>query len=215
MTPNEISTLVAEALNRQFDIPFRLAVFEKFKLWRSELIKNSIDKKPALKNMYLQSIIVKMAPYSTKGCSDGPNCVDAARTLIPIPLAIKVGVTPYDYVGGVQGNNPYTHAQPTAGRYLAAGKYSGDATFWHRLNGHVIVSNPVVTDVRIDDVFDDPLEAQRLTCESAGLPCDLWNEPYPGTPNDIIRMGVQYVIDSYTQLQTKPDNNESELGNKP
>lgn len=215
MTPNEISTLVAEALNRQFDIPFRLAVFDKFKLWRSELVKNTIEKKPALKNMFIQSLTVKAAPYSSKGCTDGPNCVDSARSLIKVPMAIKVGVTPYDYVGGIQGNNPYTHGQPTASRFLSAGKYSGNSTFWYQSNGHVIVTNPMISDIRIDDVFDDPLEVQRLNCEAQSLPCNIWDEPYPATPMDIIRQGIQYVIDSYLQIQIKPDNNESELGDKP
>jgi hypothetical protein len=214
MTPNEISTLIAETLQRQLDLPFRLAVFDKFKLWRSTLIKNTIQKQPNMKNMFVQTIFVKTAPYSSKGCADGPNCIDGARTVIPIPLAVRVGNSPYDYVGGVQGDNSYSYGAPSASRYIRQGKYSGTNTFWYMSNQYIVVSNPIVTDVRIDDVFDDPLEAKRLSCEAQNVSCDLWNEPYPATTQDIIQQAIEYVIQSYTQINVKPEDHESEIGDK-
>lgn len=193
MTPNQISTLIAEAVKRPLDIPFKLQVFDMFKLWRSTLLKNTIQRTPSMRNAFTQRLILKTEPYSSAGCGL-PECMDSARTIEKVPSAIRAGQTPYDFVGGVTAKVAYSYGLPAAARYLKKGKYSQDTVYWERSDEHVILSNPEIGAIMIIDVFDDPLKVAELQCASEGKPCDTWNTDYPATTGDILQQAIEYTI---------------------
>lgn len=208
MTPNEIATIVAEKVNRQLDVPFKLMVFDIIKTWRSTLIKNTLQKTPQMKNSFMQSLMINTVPYSSAGC-DLPACYDSAITTIPVPQSIRTGNNPYDYVGGVSGTLPYAHGTPTAAAYMKEGKYSKKQVWWYKSSDKIILSNAALVRVRIDDVFDDPLEVKALQCKEDGKPCDSWNEPYPGVTLDILEQAIKYTVEYLLQSPiTKAPQNE-------
>ena len=219
MTPNEISVIIAERTGQQLDIPFRLLVFSRFKLWRSTLVKNTLQKDPSLKGMFTQTLILKTVPFTTGDCVGvgTGSCYDSARTEVKIPLSVKTGGTPYDYVGGIYGTKPYNYAHPTAARYKSKQRYAGvETVYWNVSNGYIVLSTPVVSEIRIDDVFDDPLEVEELICSTQGQNCDIWNKDYPATTKDIIQQAIDYVVQSFLQPGSVPAiKDEVTLGGEP
>lgn len=208
MTPNEISTIIAERVKKQLDIPFKLMVFDLVKTWRSTLVKNTLERNPSMKSFFMQTLIVGTQPHSSAGCTL-PTCLDSAITIVPIPQAIRTGVNPYSYVGGIKGNKAYSYGMPSVAEYLKENKYSQETVYWHKSSDKVILSSPIIANVRIDDVFDDPLEVAKLQCKLVSNgPCDVWNSPYPGITNDILQQCIQYVTEYILSNPSTPETEE-------
>ncbi len=193
MTPNEITTLIASTLERELDVPFRLQLMDRVKYWRSRLIANALQKNPAQRKFFRQSLFLKMAPALNVPCAALIAC-EVAQTTAEVPTLVRVGSQLFDYIGGVDGNSPWKEVMPGMGTYQE-GKFAHNFMGYEFVNQRIVVSKKDTPMVLVHGVFDDPMKVAELscTCSEAVEDCDAWNKEFPMS-GDITQLVVQSIL---------------------
>lgn len=194
MTPNEITTLIASGMDKELDVPFKLQLMERVKVWRSRLIANSLDKKPQQRKFFRQSLYLKMERTSAIPCASLIDC-DVAATVAPVPLVVRAGNIMFDYVGGPDGKSPFKQLDPGTGFYLSSGRFAKNFPMYEFVNDHIVTSKVDQPLIRVDAVFDDPMEVKALSCTAQTdvvNGCDEWNMEFP-VAGDIMQLIIQSI----------------------
>lgn len=194
MTPNEITAVIAEPLSRQLDMAFRIQLMERVKVWRSRLVANSLQKHPAQRKFFRQTVYLKMEKTTAVPCAPEVSC-PVARTIVEVPLPIRVGSSLFDYVGGVDGNSPFREVTPGMESYVNTSRFSHLFHTYKYTNRYITTPNSDLPLLMVDGIFDDPMAVQELSCRSQGIPCDMWDSTYPvsGDLLQLIIQNIQYV----------------------
>lgn len=222
---NEITTVIASNLKREIDEPFRRMLAVRVDYWRSTLVGRSLEKHPDQRNFFTQTLWMPMVCGPAIPCTTPlPLCnIMSSKIIIPIPL--RFGNTLFDYVGSIDGKNPFTFASVGTSHIMQHGRYAKEKTFWLYTNKKVQIESTVdynmkpIPMIRIDGVFDRPLDVIDINCENPSITCDRWNDPYPIT-NDMLQMVTQYILEiDYKQGVDKdvgdpPDIGTSSLASK-
>lgn len=191
MTPNEITTLIATNLEMELDFPFRLQLMDRVKYWRSRYIVNMIQKNPAKRKFFRQSLYINMqAGYPDASVSLVGNQV--AITVDEIPRVVTAGATLFDYVGGVDGKSPFREVQPGMANYVSTGKFSSRFPAYE-FNQKIFVDQPDIPRIRIDAIFDDPMKVLEYACNCLQKQCDTWNTEFPCS-GEVIQLIVQSIL---------------------
>lgn len=213
---NEITTEIASHFEREQDEPFKAVLAKKVDAWRSKLIVNSLEKHPEQRKFFRQTLYIPMSEESPlPDCITGPDMCKIAESVAAIPGPMRLADILFDYVGTVDGTNPFREITPGTLYYLKAGRYSKNRIYyeWSSLatgiNKIKIFERSKIPTIRIDGVFDNPLAVMEFNCNNAGE-CDGWDLPYPVT-GDIKQMIVQYILQVDYQLRQIPDNKEIEV----
>jgi len=203
MTPNEITTLIATNLQRELDIPFRLQLMERVKYWRSRLIANSLQKKPAERIFFRQSIYLPMRTAFAADCIAGIGDKQSITT-VEVPLLVRE-VTLFDYIGGIDGKSPFRRAIAGTQNYLDTGKFAGMFPYYEFVNQIVYVGKTGLPKIRIDAIFDDPMAVKLLDCAcNHTTDCDTWDMQFPCS-GDLMQLIVQSILNvDYNRPSNKP-----------
>jgi len=195
MTPNEITTLIASNLDKQLDTPFKLMMIERVNYWRSRLIKNSVEKDEKERKFFKQTIYMKMKEINEVEC-EVPYCqCKVSITIDKVPKPLRVNGILFDYVGAIDGNNPFKEVANGMLSYYLNSKYGAKQGYYTYENDHIKVYNvPNIPIIRVDGIFDNPEEALQLTCKTIEEACDYWNQEYPIT-GDILQLAVQGILE--------------------
>lgn len=215
---NRIVTVIASHLKREKDEPFKRLLAVKVDYWRSTLISRSLEKHPDQRNFFTQSIWIPMECHSAIPCNIPMHLCNVMRSKSIIPIPMRFGTTLFDYVGSVDGNNPFGFATVGTSAIMQSGEYSSHKTFYEYTNKRILISNSLtnyvekpIPMIRIDGVFDKPIDVMNFNCKTPEYACDYWNEPYPIT-NDILQMVVQYILEvDYKQGRDKDVSNPAEI----
>ena len=193
MTLNEITSLIAEPLDRQNDLAFRLTVAERVKMKRSRLIANSVQKVGQQRKFFRQSLIMKMeeAPDT---CLNLNNCKKEYRTVDDIPLPVRINNTLFDYVGSLDGNVSMREADPGTAPYLMATSWYKPKLFRY-INNRIYTSYPVDY-LMVDGIYDDPAAVYKFNCSAQNKTCDVWDAPFP-VSGDLLDIIVNSVVTEF------------------
>jgi hypothetical protein len=195
MTPNEITSLIASNLNKELDLPFRLQLMERVKVWRSRLIANSIQKIQQQRKFFKQTIYMRMQEGNNTPCAALVGC-PVAITTDDVPMVVRVGNQMFDFIGSVNGSTAFIEAQPGMQQYQNTGRFSKEWTKYERINDKILVAQPDLPWLRIDAIFDDPMKILEYNCtcsaEVAGS-CDVWDTQFP-VSGDIMQLVIQSIL---------------------
>lgn len=197
MTLNEITTVLAERLERPFDTPLKLILAERVKVWRSRLIRNSIDKDERERQYFKQTLFVPLQAGTEVICNVPFTQCAIAISKCKIPVPLRGNNIYYDYVGNITGTKPFKKFVTGTLEYLMHGKYS-KKTIWFKVENDLLKvwGNPELPMAMIEGIFDNPEEVANLNCTCGQTAqCDFWNQPYP-VSGDILQMILQAIIDS-------------------
>lgn len=195
MTLNEITVVIASHLEKELDEPFKMILAEKVAYWRARLIKNSVEKDQKERRFFKQVIYVKMKEQNEILCQVPYTQCKVAISIAKIPKPARANSILFDYVGAVDGMNPFQEGSGGMIPYLMKGKYSKDVIRYTYENDYIrVYGNSKIPVIRIDGVFDNPEEAAKLNCNSGTSDdCDFWNKEYPVT-GDILQLIVQSIL---------------------
>jgi len=175
MTLDIIGEIVAERQGRQFDIPFRKLCEELVVMHRARLLTNSLQKNPAQKKLYSNSIIVELEQVNKDECDELGGCEgsDVKRTKVDIPEVLRIGTSPYDFLGSPGGDVAFSWTTFGAETFYSHNKYTKKKPRYTRLNNRVYIFNDNnVEKIRIEDVFSDPRKLANFSCSAAtSIPC--------------------------------------------
>src|ERR1700744_2778732 len=140
---NEITTVIASNLKRETDEPFRRMLAVRVDYWRSTLISRSLEKHPDQRNFFTQSLWIPMECHSPIPCPTPLPICNVMRSKTPIPIPLRFGTTLFDYVGSIDGENPFEFASVGTSHIKAYGKYSNNTTFWEYTNKRIQIRSRV------------------------------------------------------------------------
>lgn len=196
-TLSSMATEIATHFKKELDEPFKRVLAQSIDNWRSRLLRNSLQDKPADSKFFTQSIYIPMAQdTATPSCVAAPLCpVKKSTKNVPIPVRFSTQL--FDYLGSVDAKNPFSEMIPGAGSFQLSGKYSRNVTYYRWEGMRIIVENqPNLPFVLGIAVFDRPSEVMQFNCD-AGMDCDYWDKPYPCT-GDVAQMIVKGILDEFT-----------------
>lgn len=201
MTPAEITTILAAGLDKTFDTPYKLMLMKRVDAYRSRFIRNTLEKDPKDRRSFVQSIYMNMTTESEVKCDLGLDALcDVAVSVHKVPVALRANGIQYDYVGAINGANPFQPVSAGMIGVLNKGKYSGKLIQYESRNQRVVVHRrPQLPMIRVDAIFDSPVEVADFICDNGGS-CNFWDMPYPCT-NDIIQLILQYLPADLKALQ--------------
>lgn len=194
MTPNEITTLIASTLDKELDIPFRLQLMERVKVWRSRMIANSVQKVQQQRKFFKQTIYMPTVKDNSVPCTALIGC-EISITRDSIPEVVRVGNVMYDFVGSVNGKTSFKEVQAGMQQYQNIGRFQ-DYTLYERINSKILTDNADLPWLRIDAIFDDPMKIVEYnsTCSSAVAgTCDVWDTEFPMS-GDITQLVIQSIL---------------------
>lgn len=215
-TFNELAVLIAEPLKRPLDVSFREQLKERIRYWRSRLLKNSLDKKPSDRKFFIQPVTVQMEEVDAAQCNISLDC-KVLRSKVRIPTILRANSILFDFIGSVEGSNPYRLASRWQMYYFLQDKYASKVTTYISFeDGYLIIPySPLVQFVRVEAIFEDPEAAAILTCEATTADCNFAESEYP-VPGDIGQLIVQSILD--VDFRRKSDKDDPEVkvteGNK-
>lgn len=195
MTPNEITTELALSLNKTFDVPFKLALMERVTVWRSRLIKNSLDKTPADRKFFRQTAYLSLEKVPQVPCDLPVAICDIARS-VEIPVPLRANSILFDYIGAIDGANAFKELSPGMLGYFNSGKYSKNVVGYLYTNNRLeVYGNANLPMLRVDYIVDNPEDLANISC-SPNLEklCDFWNTEYPCS-GDIMQQILQFIVE--------------------
>lgn len=206
VTPNTITTEIGSHLGRELDEPFKRLLLAKVDAWRSRLIRNSLQTKPQESKFFRQTIYVPMEAGSLVPECIGAEVCPAAISIKIIPIPLRIGSTLFDYVGSVDGKEPFYEQSPGTGNFFSAMKYLGATVKYSYVLGRFEVpDHPNLPALRVDGIFDSPASVMEFNCANSGVGCDYWDQPYPVT-GDVKQMIVQGILQTdYAQPEKSED----------
>lgn len=175
MTLPAIAEQLAERVERQFDVPFKLQLEDLAVLYYARFRTNSLNKNPALKKYYSQSIIVTLEEVNADECDElaDCNCENVLRTTVEIPQTLRVGPNPYDYVGSPGGMQPFAWTTFASERFYTHNAYTAKLSRYTKLNNRIYLFNEKnLEKIRVEDVWDDPRQLGNFSCSALEhIPC--------------------------------------------
>lgn len=209
MLKKEIAILLAEPRNRQFDIPFLRMLGDRADVWRSRLIRNTLNKNPLERKFFKQTLIVPLTPDVTWECGPTFSCLKGISD--PIPQLVRANNIMFDFIGSQDGTQQFVAAEPGAQCYLEQSSMLSKFISYEVIDNRIVVNNPSVRLMRIDGVFDQPDEVHKFNCQALGIrgECDPLEKDYPAS-GDIIQLIIQSIneIDLRQSLPEPPINEE-------
>ena len=175
MTLNEITTLIAGRFGKELDMQYKQWLVPQINAWRSRLIRNTIQKNPQDKSRFLQTIQIPLT-YGDYTC-DTLQCMGSVSE--ELPELVRIGDTPFEYLGGVDLKSPYRYQDVGTGLWIETGM---TAHLFHDYlldNNRIIVPNERIGQLAGTGIFDAPDKAMQWQCNKAGVGCDWWNSEYP------------------------------------
>ena len=212
---NEICTQIAMSLGgkRMFDTPLKLAIADKVDQWRARLIRDTIEKNGYFQRRFFrQSLIIKMKRQSQVICPVPMEVCDIAVSIDPVPQIIRANNISFDFVGSVDGMKPLQESFAGGIQYMNAQKYSGpnfSRYTWD--NSYIkVFGNPNLPVIRVDGIFQKPLEVYQLGCNDEN--CDYWDSDYP-CPLDLVQLIVQSILTVDYNRLTIADSVDTQVSN--
>lgn len=210
---NQITTVIAQQYDREQDEPFKRSLEVRVKAWRSTLIGRSLEKHPDQRKHFIQTIFVPMVCWNRIACTIAHPPGNVMRSKKAVPLPLRFGSTLFDYVGSVDGRNPFNMGVAGALELNEFSKYAKLQTQWEYENQFVLLTkrfNVNISMIRIDGVFDDPADVFGYNCTPGN--CDYWDLPYP-VSGDMRQMIIQYInqVDFNKDKTTTPQTPEVEV----
>lgn len=175
MTFNELTTEIAGRYGKQLDMQYRQWLVPQINGWRSRLIRNSLEKRPNERSQFLQSIVIPLT-YGSYTCSGIPCMASYSE---PIPTLLRIGDTPFDYLGALDGSSPYRYNDIGTAHYINAGMTAHLYLYYEMDNNRILIKNQRIGQVMGAGIFDEPDKVGQWQCKTNNTGCDWWNEPYP------------------------------------
>lgn len=191
-----ITEEIATHLKRELDEPFKRLLADKVHAWRSQLLRRTLKENPSERIHFKQLLYVVLEKVKrVPECKvPGVPVCDVMRSVVKVPKPVRAGNILYDYVGSVDGSNPFKLAVSGMAIPLLSGKYSSGIVLYDIPDNYLEVYNAIgLPAARLDGVFDNPEEVAALSCQAVSGNCNFWDEPYP-VSGDIKQAIVECIL---------------------
>lgn len=181
-TLNQAASFLAERAGKKTDITFIQAMEDLVVIKWGRFIANSLSKNPSLDKFYLQAFEVAIVSLDmVDECADSiADCCDKAfKTVSTIPLPIRYGTNPFNYVGSPGGNKGYSYTTIGNLAVLSTSKLTGRNPKYSYVNNFIYVFNKDIDKIRVEGVFSDPRVLSKFKVCGTDKPCYSNEQDFP------------------------------------
>ena len=202
MTPNEITTLIASSMDKQFDEPFKMQLMARVEYWRARLLRNTLEKNKKDRKYFTQPLYLKMRAVSDTPC--GITGCTIMESISKVPDPIRANNITFDFVGAINSTNAFKETFPGTVEFDLQGTYTGKKPKFMLINNRIRVYNSKAPAIMVSGVYDNVQKVMELSCQTAA--CDYWNSEYPVT-EDMLQLIVQMIneVDYGKAKETTPE----------
>lgn len=208
---NAIAESIAERAGRQFDIPFREQVKLWVGLWRTKLMRDTLDRNPRDRPYFLTPVIMPLVVVK-----EFPTCGVVRRTACKIPDPLRANNILFDYVGLLNMEKSFPIVPTQNLPYLATSPFTGKNPKAAWLGNYIYIFNaPHLDKIRFHGIFEDVTELNK-TCatsingESPSNKCVDDDAPYP-ISRDIAQRVIQSILSVELRMPAQPNDTEINL----
>jgi len=109
---------------------------------------------------------------------------------------------PFVYVGGLNGDAPYTYATPNELPYLLQGRYGKNLNFYTHANKRIYLFGKQKKTINVTGIFENPAAVEEVVnCDNQ--PCWTIDEDYPIT-GSMIQQITTLLLQGEYQLLVPP-----------
>lgn len=209
-TLNEIVTILAERVGRQYDLIFKRELKVIVNNWRGTILRQALKDSPKDASFFQVSWQMEVVQDYIVKCPFNYGCV--MRTKDKIPQGVRITQFPYSYIGTPTLDLAYTYVYPNQLKSVQASRNNRkDIIYYTILNGYGYFYNmPALTKwvglQGIPSNLDEVTKYQK--CGSGGLTaCYSDDSDYPMT-SDLIQRIIQSILSVELRNQVKDTEEE-------
>lgn len=182
-TLREITDNIAALLNKPHDEFTKQQAAYNVQVTRALILSQQLQRHGYVEAVNYQTIgclpMVKASLIECCNVVDVQCQVKRTQQALPVPIYSHLR-SPFAYVGGINGDQPYTYIDSSALAYHLAGRYAHKLPFYSFVNGYVYVFNDSPKTISVKGIFEDPQKLQQVTsCDDT--PCFTFDSDYPIT----------------------------------
>jgi hypothetical protein len=209
-TKNEIVTILAERVGRQFDLAFKRELGVMVDYWRSTIMRQKLRERPQDRSFFKDGFVLELEKALVTECAEiGLDCT-ILRTVKTIPRPVRSNNIVFDYIGTDDFINPWGVIQTWYYKFKKSSKFTGANTVWMYKNNRIYVLNagPLLKYIGVEGVFEDPrsVEEVKLCSETGGCASD---DIDFNTPGDITQAIIQSILS--TELRSMVNSERAEI----
>lgn len=174
MTLNEIITILAERVGRQFDQAFKRELRVIVMVWRSRIMRQTLERNPLDRQFFKDGFLLDLEEVSITECPElaGQSCT-VLRSVKTIPRPVRASGIVFDYIGTDDFLQPFDRIQMWYYRFKKTSPVTGDrAKYAYKNNRIYIVNNTLIERIAVEGVFEDPRSVYEMQCDdTAGVKC--------------------------------------------
>lgn len=213
ITLNQIVTVLAERVGRQYDLIFKQELKTIVEYWRATILRQALKDNPRDISYFVRSFEAELVDDFIVKCPFNYGCVK--RTKYPLPPMIRNTQTPFQYVGDPDLQSAYTFIFPYQLKTLSSARNIKKKEFYTILDGYGIFFGLPNTQEwvgftgipqNIDDIKKFKKCGENVSCYSD-------DEEYPLT-GDLVQRVIQSILSTELRNQViKPDTEVEVNGN--
>ena len=203
MNLNEIAENFAYALGRQYDVTFKEAIKFTIKVYRSKLIKDTIERNPDSYESFVQRICLTFDKDDPSLCDmrTENRLILISKETVPQPVVLR-GINPFYFVGSVDKMQKWIKSDVGALSFIDELPYQTQNIHYDYVDGKIRVLNNIkICAGVIEAIFDNPLDVSK--CDGNKFSDE---DPYP-ISNDLLYYIREMIVKGSFPIYNK-DNKE-------
>lgn len=192
-TLNQIIGILSEKAGKPFDVPYQEQLKQLVSTVRLKYLKDSLEKRPQDRRLYLKSIVAEVSSVSKIVCPITYGCT--LRTTLEIPQPLRSNSTVFDFVGSADFEIAYSEGGDWKEPFFKYNTYTSRKTRYKYRDNYIFLSD-IEGDIRyvgIQGVFEDTSKLSPFQCTGAAGNCGFDDSEYP-MPGDLIYPMIKEVI---------------------
>jgi hypothetical protein len=191
---NQLSEILAERSGRQFDIPFREEMKVVINYWRSRLVVDSLNSRPADRMFFTKWIEIPLIQVPRSEFPGFPECEVILRTKCKVPKTVRANSKMYDFVGKLDRMDAVQLRTPSEIQALSHSTYTGHLPRASEINEYVYVFGTLNLPGLAFQLIPEDVEEFKQCCIDCGASsCYNDDEPYP-VSLDIQQRIIQSIL---------------------
>jgi hypothetical protein len=205
---NQIVTILAERVGRQYDLVFKRELKTIVNTWRSTILRQTLKDSPRETSHFQLSWVMPIQKDFKIKCPFNYGCV--LRTVDKVPQGLRLNQFPYSFVGSADLETPYTYIYPSQLSTIKSNRNARKNNGYYTiLNGYGYFYNidENIKYIGISGIPNDLNEVTKFQKCDGTAPCYTDDDQYPLT-EDLVQKLIQAVLGTELKNQVKPEDTE-------
>lgn len=207
-TLNQIVTILAERVGRQYDLVFKRQLKTMVGMWRETILRQALKDNPKDQSYFQSSWTMPIVEDYEVKCPFNYGCV--MRTKDPLPSTLRIDQIPFTFIGSPDLKTSYTFIYPNQLEFANTSRNrKKDAVYYTLLDGYGYFYNlqKKVKYIGVQAIPTDLYAVGKFKKCNSTEACYSDDLPYPLT-GDLVQRLIQAILG--TELKTMIQTNNPE-----